>query len=466
MKVFQLIATVLILAAAAALRWQGLERSLWLDEAWVANSVVQPTAAEMIYYERWLQTSPPLFLLAVRFSVAILGLGNAALRLAPWIFSVWACIMTALAIRAFTPSRRLPILPVALGVVALYAPAIEYGAVLKQYSSDLAVAATMLWIGLRRRAWLPVALPVAMLASYSAIFLAPGLILISRRRSLTAAATGASFLLVYFAFIQPNSAESLRLHWAGQPHGYRNLFHQQALLPYAGAALALLTFLRRRRRYVAGALIASPLVLLLATDRLGAYPASPRTALFLLPCLALALAGAAWAVALRSRAVAVLALLAAFGAQTILAYRDFRTPEPVEEMDEAVTEIYARVQASDKIYVHASAAEGFRLYAKMRGLDVSQAAWGTTSWACCPRHLPFAPGKTNDTSVAADLVRLFPTKPSARVWLLWTNRPEHWQWVGHDDRKQILDRLDGMGCVRRTLPAYRNVGLYLYSCAE
>jgi hypothetical protein len=464
MKPLQLIAVALILLAAAALRWQGLDRSLWLDEAWVANSVLETSIPQMLYFDRWLQTSPPIFLFAVRLNVAVFGPGNAAFRLAPWIFSVWACVMTALAIRAFTPSRKLPILPVALCVVALYVPAIEYGAVLKQYSSDIAVAATLLWTGLRHRAWLPIALPIAILTSYPAIFLAPGLIFLAPRRLLTATSAAAAFLVLYFALIQPNSAESLRSHWAAQPHGYRHLFYLQSLLPYAVAAIGLSILTRRRRRYLAVALIYSPVFLLLAADRLGAYPASARTALFILPCLALALAGATWAVALRSRALAYIVLLMAFAAQLSLAYRDFWVPEPVEEMDEAVTEIYARAQASDKIYVHASAAEGFRLYAKLRDLSTANVLWGATSWPCCPRHLPFAPGRTNDASVAAGLARLFPSQPNSRVWLIWTNRPEHWVWVGHDDRQRILDHLEGFGCIRRTLPTYRNVGLFLYSC--
>jgi hypothetical protein len=52
----------------------GLRRSLWFDEAWVANSATATSLYEVFYYPHWLQTSPPLFLLVVRASVAAFGL--------------------------------------------------------------------------------------------------------------------------------------------------------------------------------------------------------------------------------------------------------------------------------------------------------------------------------------------------------------------------------------------------------
>ncbi len=42
---------------------QNIGRSLWLDEAWVANSIHAPSLREMFYYPDWLQTNPPSFLL-------------------------------------------------------------------------------------------------------------------------------------------------------------------------------------------------------------------------------------------------------------------------------------------------------------------------------------------------------------------------------------------------------------------
>ena len=48
-------------------------KSLWTGEAWVANSVLSDSLAQMFHYDAWLQTTPPLFLLLVRESVHVFG---------------------------------------------------------------------------------------------------------------------------------------------------------------------------------------------------------------------------------------------------------------------------------------------------------------------------------------------------------------------------------------------------------
>src|SRR6185369_5173490 len=68
----------------------GIERSLWLDEAWVANSVHAPTLGGMFYYPNWLQTSPPLFLMLVRSAVGLFGLSTVVLRSVPLLLALVA----------------------------------------------------------------------------------------------------------------------------------------------------------------------------------------------------------------------------------------------------------------------------------------------------------------------------------------------------------------------------------------
>src|SRR5262245_1585196 len=45
-----------LLLAGVITRVQFLDRSLWLDEAWVANSIRAPSLQQAIYYDDWLQT--------------------------------------------------------------------------------------------------------------------------------------------------------------------------------------------------------------------------------------------------------------------------------------------------------------------------------------------------------------------------------------------------------------------------
>jgi len=65
------ITTCLIAIAVAVygvvLRVAGLGRSLWLDEAWVANSVASPTLAKMFYYNLGCRPHPPVLAARKRY---------------------------------------------------------------------------------------------------------------------------------------------------------------------------------------------------------------------------------------------------------------------------------------------------------------------------------------------------------------------------------------------------------------
>src|SRR5580698_6394205 len=80
-------------------------RSLWLDEAWVANSVQAPSLSAMFFRTDWLQINPPLFLLLVRWVVRVLGLSSASLRLVPLGLTLLAAVcMLLLARRVLSPA--------------------------------------------------------------------------------------------------------------------------------------------------------------------------------------------------------------------------------------------------------------------------------------------------------------------------------------------------------------------------
>jgi uncharacterized membrane protein len=51
-----------------------------MDEAWVANSILTENIAGMFYYDSWLQTTPPLYLLLARLTVFVFGTSNTAFR--------------------------------------------------------------------------------------------------------------------------------------------------------------------------------------------------------------------------------------------------------------------------------------------------------------------------------------------------------------------------------------------------
>jgi hypothetical protein len=463
-KALQLILGALILLVGIAMRVDGLDRSLWLDEAWVANSLLEPSITEMLYYERWLQTTPPGFLLLARVATKLFGVSNVAFRLAPAMLAVWSLIAMWLALRAFVPTRRFFVAPVALAAFAFAPQAIEYGRVLKQYSGDVAVAATLIYIALRRRDWLLFAVPLAPFFSYPAIFLAPGLILLAPRKLWTAISTACAACLIYFVFMQPNQSEALRTHWRLEFHGLRRLSELLPLHPVLLVFLGMSLFVFRRRLRLALCLTVLPLLFTAAADRLGFYPIVPRTSLFLLPSLTLAFAGSLWAILLRWRKAMNPLLLAGCLLIAVFGFRSAPPVQSVEQLDEAVTEVYSRYGPDDTIYVHASVAEGFRLYSRVRGLEAKKLIWGSTSAACCPRGLPHPRGRTDAKRVEEDVSRLFPEPLQGRVWLLWTGRPEHWRWIGFDDRPFLEEFLEKRGCTKKPTIPLESVGLLLFAC--
>jgi hypothetical protein len=171
-----------ILVLGVLLRLRGLSVGLWLDEAWVANSVLADSLAGMFVYERWLQTTPPVVLLLVRSTTEVLGTSNAAFRLVPWLFGAGAIAGFGLLARKVLS----PWVAVLATALVVFSPtAIDYSRELKQYSAELCCGTILLalsWMGWTRdrplRPW--IVLPVlfaAPLAAYGSVFLLPGLVL-------------------------------------------------------------------------------------------------------------------------------------------------------------------------------------------------------------------------------------------------------------------------------------------------
>ncbi len=171
-----------LLMAGAAVRLHGLDRSLWLDEAWVANSVLAPDLGDMLRYPAWLQTSPPLFLFLVRAAVAVAGESNAVFRAVPAFFSLAALgLLAGLAWRWLRPPAAL----VALALFALSPRVAAAGASLKAYASDtfcslLLLATGSAYLGdptLRRLAVALAAAAILAPLSFSAPLFLPALLL-------------------------------------------------------------------------------------------------------------------------------------------------------------------------------------------------------------------------------------------------------------------------------------------------
>jgi 4-amino-4-deoxy-L-arabinose transferase-like glycosyltransferase len=232
-----LLAFAVLLLAGVGLRMHDLGRSLWSDEAWVANSVLSDTWSGMFHYPAWLQTTPPLFLVLVRVTVKIFGLSNYTLRAVPFALSVLALILFAdLCCRIFSK----PLALLATVILATSPVAIVASKELKQYGGDLAAAVIVLfviwnyWEKADRRAWrlLWASFAVALALSYTTIFFIPSAVAALLLRPVDSTVSYSekvkrlfSFVAMIFAIsgleysllIRPNRSVQLQHFWS---HGF------------------------------------------------------------------------------------------------------------------------------------------------------------------------------------------------------------------------------------------------------
>lgn len=483
MKLASRLTAPVLLLAVLGLGLSGIHRSLWLDETWVANSVLAPTLRGMFDYPGWLQTTPPLFLLLVRAMVHLAGPSNAAFRIVPLLFSVAAAgLMLAASRRVLTP----PFAGLATALVIFNGTAIEYSHTLKSYSAELASAAALLLLTLRylerpnsrRFVWLLAAVVVALPLAYSPAFFLPGIVLAvlstGKRRALLMALFAALMLLsLYWLSIRPNLAPELHEFWAnnaGREVG-AGLLAALLLCVIAGirAVLALAQGDVSPRNW-AYLLCALPCVLLAAGGALGWYPVSNRTRLFVLPCLVLVammlLEELMQRLALREvSAIAAVALTFAVAGYAIVGRIVGPGDTFEEDFDGAVSFLARHAAPSDLILVHACCKEGFLLYSGLDHWSPPHLLFGDTGWPCCARGKDASPGSSSTSAVIADLDSKIPHGYSGRVWLLYITRPTHWDYTGLDEgnlwRKHLWDR----GCPPGPYIRFANLAVSPMNCA-
>jgi len=145
-RYFLILVLVGLAVAGVMIRVQFLERSLWLDEAWVANSIRAASLRDAIYYDAWLQTTPPLFVALNRVITAFFGTSNIAFRLLPAFFGIASIpLFSFLALRLLKPSFA-----IAAIVLFIFDPQlILYSQSLKQYSADVFSTVALLVLGYR-----------------------------------------------------------------------------------------------------------------------------------------------------------------------------------------------------------------------------------------------------------------------------------------------------------------------------
>jgi 4-amino-4-deoxy-L-arabinose transferase-like glycosyltransferase len=515
----------------------GFGRSLWLDEAWVANSATAGSLVDVFYYPSWLQTSPPLFLLLVRTSVVVFGLTTSSLRTVPLMMGVLSATAMALLVRRLL-SRRCALL--AWTMFVLSPTAIAFSATLKQYSSELAAATLVLLVCIMylqhttaRRFWLLLGtVIVGLLVAYPIAFVLPGMTLAvcfspahfdstlsrstSRRvvpfmRAVTLALVAGSTLATeYFLLISHNTSPALYAFWGPHQSLARAFLSAGArllnLLPlsdrllvtssaapitpeaiivavtlgmvvFTGLCISCLRFRKGRRKWLEILVICgSPCLLLIMCQSFSWYPLSMRASLFLLPFVVILLLCSGqlmanlvvsqlrrdWVRPFLDVTLVIATLFTTVVGATKVPIARLRVP--TEDVASAVLFLRDHVQREDLLWVHASASESFKLYARILGWNNPPAKYGHTGWPCCPRGIFAAQGVGSEDAVRRDIDSGLPPEGIGKLWLLYTTRGEHWAFVGLDESQVTKVVLGERGCIETPTPQFHNIGISSFDC--
>jgi hypothetical protein len=427
----RLIFALVALGIALRVAQYAANRSLWLDEAFLALNLIEKPVSALTGPLDFNQAAPVGFLLVEGAFGKLFGYAEGVLRLFPLL-----CGIVSVAGFAWLARRSLSqaAAPLAVLLFAVADGLIYYSSELKPYETDVAVAVALLAMGVvlledevRPRTACGIAIGGALLVSLSfpALFMLGGVaagllsrVLTERGRSrspmwivLGVWAALATPLVVFGASrvndvrrsFQNGSTGFLGLEGSSSPlHALnamgsaltaavgfpqRQPFSQVDKLALLCALIGTVaTF--RRSRHLALALVV-PFVLLFAASGLGLYPITMRTELFLVPAIVLLIAEGTLRVTrvvprrARMGAAALLAAVIAAG-PVWLAARHVVHPRTHEEIKPVLEYVRDHWRAGDTLYVHNGAEYAFVYYEDCKCVRLSQGKNSRQLWPLRP----------------------------------------------------------------------------------
>ena len=468
---WQVIAIVVACIVGIALRVMHLSRrgNLWLDEAMLAQSIVDRSPRGLLFSPLdFHQVAPPGFLQALKLSTLLVSPIEIALRLPAMLYSIAGLILFA-----FIAARRLPKLEPLVAVVVLAAGplVIAYAAEAKQYSSDMFFTLLISYVALELRdsgyssRWLRIAAALGLIVvwfSDTAVITLAGVgialaltALFGRDRKAVRpllilgvvwSAAAIAALIGAERRVAGGTASVMRSYWTGRGSfmpiprsandalwlprtladvlinslGLRILFGLTILLALWG----IISLWRRGDRHLL-AIFFAPVVLTLIAALARLYPFAGRLTLFLVPAFAIAVAagiGSIGGLARRWAPVAqIVILLMLLSPQRVLTAAH-PLPWRVQEIDPVLAYIAANRQPGDKMYAYWGAYPAAMFYGRRYGFNYENVTAGTVSkeWKV----------------VAEDAAQL---RGSSRVWVLFSHDLEPGL------RHNVLHHLDSIG---------------------
>lgn len=496
---------LLVVVPTGLARFHGLGAiPLWHDEAWVAVSLVQPSLREMLTAFPYPQTTPPLFLLAARGLVSLLGPHDAVFRLLPALAGLASILLIHRLTRRLARNETAGLLAAAWW--GTNPVVLRYAQELKQYSSDACVTllllylaeryaeqgsararnrwmaglvgASLLCIGLSHTAVIVLAVVVARLGLPALRASAPG----GERRRVAALAgcTAALFLAQYLLLVRPQILPWVVAFWSDRfpasleprelaAFAYRSTRRLFSYLfggrwdAFFGGRYPHLAFaafvagcaaFARRRDAVALAYVGLPFAVTLAASALRLYPyGGVRADLFLAPLLFVAAAcGVAAPLEALARRPRLRPVAGALAAAVILAFpllaifgTHFEYGKRREDVRSVVEDYRRHVRAEDFTAVHPAAEWAFEHYHGLDGLERTRrvGGWHTADLDETRRDL--------DAILAHEL-------GGGRLWLVFSR-----ERAGEPMRAAIVAHVEAR-CERLRAREFENAASYLFRC--
>lgn len=441
------------------------DRSLWLDEAYLANNILTFSWKDLLTKPlmHW-QAAPVGFLLLQKLAVVCLGSSEYALRVVPLMAGIVSIpLFYAIIRRSLGPAAQV----MAMLLFVTLDPLVYYSAEAKQYGIDVSIALALIWAAMRwmeqKQSWARLILlallggvgiflshpAVFVLASIGTVFLfRAGRAGILLRLLCVGAGWIALFAINYLVFLRPLMHHAgLAAYWAADYMPYQWLAaikwlgwefyelyfgYSTMWLPLVETAMIAMLigigwFYRANRSMLEILLL--PLVLTLAAAIVHVYPFGSRLVLFLVPMLVVFI-GAGCAVIWESvtpsgRWVAALILATIFipTAARDLYYIVFTQKR--EEIRPVMAYIRDHKQPGDSLYIFYISDVPFRYYENRFGLE--QNRFGLDNMNTIVED----PGEADAARYRADLARL---KGRGRVWILIT----HPAALGGIDETQVF----------------------------
>lgn len=497
---------LVILSAGVLVRCIQLfsDRSLFLDEAFVATNIVKRSYAELLQPLEFDQRAPAGWLWCVKLASSVFGESDRALRAIPFLSGILAIgVFPFLARRYVGASAYLP----ALLFFVLSPPQIFYSSDLKQYSTDTLMAIVVLltfapipsvanpWRlaclrGLIGAAALWFSFPVVFVLA--GVALVHGLVILANRDwaeiprwlmigALWAIGFGSIWWLQLRHFeaepgwkalwndafmpFPPHRVNDLRWYY----EKFFDLLTTPVGLRFGGlAALAFLLGIRSmwHDSKMRLALLLAPVVLILAASALRVYPVAGRVILFLGPVLALIIAQGVGSLfqqdhpTVRWLALVMVIILgmtpAGNAAHTLITGKKYSNPlfmpYHFEESKPVMKYLRDHWQPGDIVYLYDMSYVAFEHYAPRFGFKKEDYHQGIWAGLCNPTW----------DEIRVDLEKL---KGRKRAWVFMTHV---WTHNGVDERKLVKYFLDHMGTRvdKYELLGANDASVYLYDLSS